>query len=102
MLSAPTSMAPAASMRAISGESRCAGGQQRLIFEPAIVGWPAPSNRFFTANGTPASGPRSCFFARAASIDLARTRARSAVTAVKAFSDGRLASDTEQVLHRET
>ncbi len=49
---------------------------------------PATSNRFFTAKGTPASGPSFCFVAAAASIALARARARSAVTAVKALSSG--------------
>ena len=34
-----------------------AGGASRLIFEPASVGSPATSNRFLTANGTPASDP---------------------------------------------
>ena len=33
-------------------------GKSRLIFEPARVGRPVTSNRFFTANGTPASGHR--------------------------------------------
>ena len=37
--------------------SRSAGGRSRLIFEPARVGRPVMSNRFFTAKGTPASGP---------------------------------------------
>ena len=38
MLSAPTSTAPAASMRSISVASRVAGARSRLIFEPARVG----------------------------------------------------------------
>ena len=46
---------------------------------------PAMSNRFFTANGTPASGS---FDLSLASTFLACTRARSAVTAVKALSVG--------------
>ena len=33
------------------------GAWSRLIFEPASVARPATSNRFLTANGTPASGP---------------------------------------------
>ena len=44
---------------------RCAGGRSRLIFEPARVGSPFTSNRFFTANGAPASGPSGSPFARA-------------------------------------
>ena len=86
MLSAPTSTAPAASRRAITVASRAAGGRSRLILEPASVGSPAMSNRFLTANGTPASGPSRRFAACAASIALALARARSATTAVKALS----------------
>src|SRR5471030_1076464 len=86
MLSAPTRTAPAASSRVISGESLVAGGWVRLILEPAMVASPIMSNKFFTAKGTPASGSFDLF--GAASIDLARARARSAVTAVKALSVG--------------
>src|SRR5260364_48788 len=86
MLSAPTRTAPAASMRAISVASRAAGARSRLILEPARVGSPSTSNRFFTANGTPASGPTDLPAAIAASISAALARARSAVTSVKAFS----------------
>ena len=39
------------------GVARRAGARSRLIFEPARVGRPATSKRFFTAKGTPASGP---------------------------------------------
>src|SRR5579862_500023 len=88
MLSAPTSTAPAASRRSINTASRLAGGCARLIFDPATVANPATSKRFFAAKGTPASGPSFCFFSAAASIALARARARSAVTAVKALSTG--------------
>src|SRR4051794_35930295 len=88
MLSAPISTAPAASSRWISGWSRVAGGSSRLIFEPARVGRPFTSNRFFTANGTPASGPSFLRFARAASIERARARARSASTSVNELSTG--------------
>src|SRR5689334_924456 len=83
MLSAPTSTAPAASMRSISVASRLAGARSRLIFEPARVGRPATSNRFFTAKGTPASGPTVLPAAMSASIARALARARSAVTSVK-------------------
>ena len=38
MLSAPTSTAPAASMRSISVASRDDGARSRLIFDPARVG----------------------------------------------------------------
>ena len=86
MLRAPTSTAPAASSRVISGESCSAGVRSRLIFDPATVGRPATSNRFLTANGTPASGPSRSPFLRAASIAAARSSARSSVTAVKALS----------------
>src|SRR5262245_16003321 len=68
MLSAPTSTAPFDSSRAISVASRLAGARSRLIFEPASVGSPAMSNKFLTANGTPASAPTSRRpFARSAS-----------------------------------
>src|SRR4051812_40492331 len=83
MLSAPTSTAPAASMRSIRVASRVAGGRSRLIFEPARVGSPSTSNRFFTAKGTPASGPTLCPAAMAVSMARALARARSAVTSVK-------------------
>src|SRR5215475_5568517 len=85
MLSAPTSTAPAASIRSIKVASRNAAGRSRLIFEPARVASPATSNRFFTAKGTPANGPTVFPSAIAASIALALARARSAVTSVKAL-----------------
>src|ERR1700759_2762369 len=83
MLSAPTSTAPAASIRSIRVASRTAGLRSRLIFEPARVLSPLTSNRFFTANGTPASGPGFLPAAIAASSARAFARARSAVTSVK-------------------
>ena len=58
MLSAPTRTPPAVSRRAITVASTLDGGRSRLILEPARVGSPAISNRFLTANGAPASGPR--------------------------------------------
>src|SRR5580692_8399667 len=88
MLSAPTRMAPAASSRSINAASRAAGGRSRLILEPASVGRPATSNRFLTANGTPASGGSFWPFARAASSACARASARRSVTAVKELSSG--------------
>ena len=42
-----------------------AGARSRLILEPARVGSPSTSNRFLTANGAPASGPRLVPRARA-------------------------------------
>ena len=86
MLSAPTSTAPAASSRSTRAASRDAAGRSRLIFDPARVGRPFTSNRFFTANGTPASGPGFFPDAIAASTARAVARARSAVTSVKEFS----------------
>src|SRR5437660_10517132 len=86
MLSAPTRTAPAASMRSISVASRDDGARSRLIFDPARVARPFTSNRFFTANGTPASGPTFWPAAIAASTARAFARARSAVTSVKEFS----------------
>src|SRR4051794_9571390 len=83
MLSAPTSTAPCASIRSISVASRGDGLRSRLIFDPARVGRPLTSNRFFTANGTPASEPIFCPAAIAASTARALSRARSAVTSVK-------------------
>src|SRR5882757_9756209 len=88
MLSAPTSTAPAASSRSISVASRDAGGRARLIFDPARVARPLTSNRFFTAKGTPASGPTSFPEAIRASTARAFARARSAVTSVNAFRTG--------------
>ena len=64
-----------------------AGGASRLILEPASVVSPAISNRFLTANGTPARGP-SGSRGRASSMARARARARSSVTAVKALNCG--------------
>src|SRR5579863_17368 len=86
MLSAPTNTAPAASSRSINVASRGAGGKSRLIFDPARVARPCTSNKFFTANGTPASGPGFLPAASAASTAAALTRARSAVTSVKELS----------------
>ena len=83
MFSAPTRMAPAASSRSIIVASRVAGGASRLIFEPASVGMPAMSNKFFTANGTPASAGSRSPRSRAWSSAWARSRARCSVTAVK-------------------
>ncbi len=82
MLSAPTSTAPATSIRSIKVASRFAGARSRLIFDPARVERPCTSNRFFTAKGTPASGPTFLPAAIAASIAFALARARSAVTSV--------------------
>src|SRR5215467_2805068 len=88
MLSVPTSTAPAASRRSIVVASRAAGARLRLIFDPASVTSPATSNRFLTANGTPASGPGGRPFRRAASTAAALASARSASAAVKALSTG--------------
>src|ERR1700724_2796892 len=88
MLSAPTRMVPAASSRSISAASRGAGGRSRLILEPASVGRPATSNRFLTANGTPANGGSFSPFTHAASSACARASARRSVTAVKELSNG--------------
>src|SRR5580704_398723 len=85
MLSAPTSTAPAASIRSIKVASRGEAFKSRLIFDPARVESPCTSNRFFTANGTPASGPTFFPVAIVASMARARARARSAVTSVKQF-----------------
>jgi hypothetical protein len=68
----------------------------RLIFDPAIVGSPAMSNRFLTANGTPASGPSGLPLARASSRARARSRARSSVTAVNELSNGARADAGER------
>src|SRR5580693_8697646 len=88
MLSAPTRIAPAASSLSISAASRSAGGRSRLILEPARVGRPATSNRFLTANGTPASAGSFSPLARAASSARARANARRSVTKVKELSSG--------------
>src|SRR5580693_5019223 len=86
MLSAPTSTAPAPSSRSISVASREAAGRSRLIFDPARVARPRTSKRFFTAKGTPASGPGFFPAAIAASTARAVARARSVVTSVNEFS----------------
>ena len=86
MLSAPRRMASAAPMREISVASASAGARSRLILEPARVGNPLTSNKFLTANGAPASGPKLSPRARAASIASAFSSARPAVTSVKAPS----------------
>src|SRR5215216_8080557 len=88
MLRPPTRIAPAASSLRTSEPSRAAFGPSTLIFEPARVGRPFMSNRFFTAKGTPASGPRWV----PASISDARLRARAATTSVKALTVGSLVS----------
>ncbi len=82
------STAPAASRRSIRVASRRAGGASRLIFEPASVGSPAMSNRFLTANGTPASGPSERPSVCALSRSSARASARTSSTAVNALSAG--------------
>jgi hypothetical protein len=90
MLSAPTSTAPAASSRCTSTASCEAAGLSRSIFEPASVGRPATSNRFFTAKGTPSSGSARVASpsgeASAWSSAAARLRARPPVTSVKALT----------------
>src|SRR5580693_3745591 len=83
MLSAPTRTAPAASIRSIRVASRNDGLRSRLILEPARVARPSTSNRFFTAKGTPASGPTLLPAAIAASTARALARARSALKSVK-------------------
>src|SRR6476660_2944886 len=70
MLRAPTRTAPAASSRLMIVASRFAGGASRLILAPASVVRPAISNRFFTANGTPARGGSASRRARASSSAL--------------------------------
>ena len=92
MFNAPTSTAPAASIRRTSAPSRRAGGCSRLIRDPARVANPATSNRFLTANGTPANGPGSRPAATAASTASAVLRARSATTSVNALITGLAAS----------
>ena len=86
MFKAPTRMASAASSRSISVASAAAGACDAFILEPASVGKPATSNRFLTAKGAPASGPRVSPRARRASMAAALARARSATTAVKPLS----------------
>src|SRR5215831_8984855 len=85
MLSAPTSTAPALSRRCTRVASAAAGALSRLIFEPASVARPATSNKFLTANGTPASAPSGRPTARSPSMVRALASARSPVTAVKAL-----------------
>ena len=65
---------------------RVAGGASRWILDPAVVTVPARSNRFFTAYGTPASGPGSRPAAMAASTAVASRQCSVVVTAVKALS----------------
>src|SRR5436190_22371446 len=84
MFSAPSSTAPAASSRSISFWSCAEGASSRLIFDPARVGRPFTSNRFLTANGTPAREP----FLFPLSTAAARLRARSTSTSVNELSTG--------------
>ncbi len=77
--------APAARSLRTGNASRDAGGAVRRLLEPARVGIPSRSNRFFTATGTPASRPGSRPAATAASTAAASARARPSVTAVNAF-----------------
>jgi len=86
MLRQPTRTAPARRSAATAAASRSAGGRSRLIRDPASVVTPATSNRFFTANGTPARGPGSRPHAIDRSIRSASESARSESTAVKQFS----------------
>ena len=84
MLSAPTSTAPAASIRSISVASRGAGARSRLIFEPARVGKALHVEQVLHRERH--AGERAddfCPAAIAASIARALARARSAVTSVK-------------------
>ena len=71
--------------------------RSRLILEPASVGRPATSNRFLTANGTPASGPSGLPRARGRIDRRAPWRARArASTAVKALSSRVALGDARQ------
>src|SRR5262245_14982830 len=88
MLRAPTSTAPARQRALTAAASRGAASRSRLIFDPARVRMPATSKRFFTANGTPASGPGSRPAPMAASTPAASVRARSARTSVKLLTAG--------------
>ncbi len=87
ILSAPTRTAPAASSFSINGHLL----RRRISAIDLRAGNSRDSRRrqrtFSTGKGTPASGP-GFYSLRAASIALARSRARSAVTAVNAFSVG--------------
>src|ERR1043166_7541935 len=88
MLSAPTSTAPAVSRRSTRVASRMAGDRLRLIFDPASVGRPATSKKFFTAKGTAASGPSGAPLPRGSPSARALARARPARIAVKALRAG--------------
>ena len=80
----PTMTAPAARMRATSGESAPAISPW-WTSDPMLVGTPATSTRSLMAIGMPASGPAvSAAWARSASA--ACPRARSGVRVTNAFS----------------
>jgi len=83
----PDQTAPAASMRSIRVASRGRGARSRLIFDPARVGRPCTSNRFYrrTARRPAAPDFAGCY---AASMARAFARARSAVTSVNEFNTG--------------
>ena len=67
----------------LSAAASCpAGGFSRSIFEPASVTTPVTSKRFFTASGTPPSGPTGVPARRRASTLRAAASASSSKTAV--------------------
>ena len=85
MLARRRRIAPAASSCATAWHPPSPAALSRLIFEPARVARPSMSNRFLTANGTPASG-RAPRRARGLRRPLGFGKAASAVTSVKAPS----------------
>jgi len=78
MLVRPTITAPAAIKRSMTGALRAAGGASFSTTEPAVVTWPATSNRSLMDTGSPSSGERTTPAARSASLACAMARARSA------------------------
>ena len=86
MFSAPRQTAPASCQRATANASFAAGARRCSILLPARVTVPVISNRFFAANGTPASMPGSSPRAIFASTAAASASARVSVTSVKAFT----------------
>ena len=88
MLSAPTSTAPAASSRSISVESRFAGGLVAIDLRAGKGRKPIDIEQIFDREWDARERPSFSFLVVAASIAWALARARSAVTAVNAFSNG--------------
>ncbi len=80
----PTQTRPAADSRATAGASCTAAGAPARTADAAVVGVPATSTMSFHATGTPSSGPAGAPARSRFAAERASSRARSAVSRVKA------------------